>query len=96
MPVTRGNLWCYSGPHTIKPLKDGDERHICNDIVVLETGNDLQSSLNALDGNDQVRVLKIKCADGMFDGDNGDGVELSNLRMPNLEEFITLDVNMHA
>lgn len=90
MPITRGPSWCYRGPHTVKPLPDWDQRRICNDVVTLSSSPDLQNKIDALDGNENVRVLKI-CSTGLFDDDTKPKLAI---RLPNLEEVQFLDIEM--
>lgn len=88
-PITKGKAWCFEGYHTIQPLPGGDDRRVYKDVVVLSTSSDgdLTAKLQALDDNESVRILKIK-------GTNDSSVDFSNTRMPNLEEFQSLDVNL--
>lgn len=85
-PITLGKKWCFVGLHTVKPLRPDFQSRVWPDAVVLSTSDqDLEAKIKALDGNTDVRVLKIKSSDGMDDHDKQ--IKFSGIRMPNLEEF---------
>jgi len=90
MPITEGPKWCYEGHHTAKPLSEDDDRRVWKDVVVLTSGRDLQEQVAALDGNEQVRVLKIR-SEGFFDSETKLWIDI---RMPNVEELMVEDVGM--
>jgi hypothetical protein len=93
VPITRGKRWCFEGEHTIKPLRPDFQSRVWEDVVVLNSSDkDLESKIKALDGNANIRVLKIKSSDGMYD--TKIKVQIKGIRMPSLEEFQSEDVNL--
>ena len=85
--ISMGPEWCCEGPHTIKPLKIGDERRVDNDVVVISgrSPGDINQKIQALDGNQSVKVLKL-C-------EGGKDIIL-DISLPNLEEVQFEDVIM--
>ena len=52
LKVTSGAKYCYQGRHTVKPLKEGDQRRSYDDVLVLTlAGPALQSKIDSLDGD---------------------------------------------
>eukprot|EP00985_Skeletonema_marinoi_P020420 scaffold12151_cov117-Skeletonema_marinoi.AAC.1 len=60
-PITGGPKFCYSGPHTIKPLPESDQRRISSDILVINSGPNCQSEIDTIPNiMPDVRVLTIR------------------------------------
>jgi hypothetical protein len=95
LPITGGAKWCYQGPHTTNnnPLKKSDQRRVCKDVVVLHSGPDMQAKINALDGNESVRVLTLS-SDGCSDDDDDNNKPQLAIRLPNLLELQTVNVDL--
>lgn len=90
--ITSGPKYCYEGRHTVKPLKTDDQQRFYDDMVTLAcSGQELQSKINALDGNEKVRFLVIKADGSYFDEDSKPRL---NVKMPNLEELKCIDVDV--
>ncbi|CAB9517638.1 MYND finger [Seminavis robusta] len=86
--------WCFQGRHTVKPLKEGDERRICNDVATInrndgDTTQQFQQRLTTEMDPSTVRILVIQNGDGFYD----DTVEpVLDLHMPLLEELQLINV----
>jgi hypothetical protein len=88
-PITQGPKYCYVGPHTVKPLKSGDERRISVDILHLTAGPNIQREIDAIPSTmPNVRVLSIQ-SDGCFDDSLNPTLEVA---MPKLEKIKLIDV----
>lgn len=84
--------WCYHGPHTIKPIEEGDERRICRDIMTIDvsegdTTAQVQHKINQLASTD-VRILVIQAAD--FPEHVKPKLDI---RLPKLEQIKILNVS---
>ena len=88
-PITVGPKFCYQGPHTIKPLKDTDERRVFDDMLVLYPGPNLQKQIDDIPNTmPNVRLLVIQSGGGY---DDSKGVSLQ-VCMPKLETLKLIDV----
>ena len=88
--ITMGPKFCYEGNHTLLPPYMLDDRRIKQDLVVIKAHEDMQDEINALDGNEEVTVLRI-CSDGYYDSDYQPCL---NVKLPNLLEVQLEDVGM--
>jgi len=88
-PITRGPKYCYSSPHTIKPLPESDERRIRDDALVLHTSPNLQQQINDI----PTTIPNIKCLVIQSAGCYDDSLQLNlDVAMPKLEKLKLIDV----
>lgn len=67
-PITTGPLHCFSGSHTIKPLKIGDNRCVRGDVLNLSVAPDLQNQIDRIPSTmPNLCVLTIQSS-GWYDG----------------------------
>jgi len=94
MPIMEGKKWCYSGYHTIKALPEDEQRRVFkNDVVILNMGPTLQDKIEALHGNENVRIIKLM-GGGRIGAYSEDPVSFADILLPNLEEFHCDGVNL--
>jgi hypothetical protein len=99
MPITAGAKLCYQGPHTTKEhlTVSSELRRVHKDAVTIHSGPDMQAIINALDGDETIRVLHLS-ADGNHSeyDQNGDISKKTKfaIRLPNLEEFYSRSVDL--
>ena len=88
-----GAQYCYSGLHTVKPLKDTDLRRVYDEkscVMLSADDGDLQNAIEALDNNTDITILRI---------DSGEvakkGPPLTiEVRLPNLKSLYTNNVEI--
>lgn len=88
--ITNGAKFCYSGHHTVTPLKNTDQRRVRDDVLVLNAGPNLQQKeIDAIPSmNPNISVLTIKssgCCDNRF-------ISKLEISMPQLETLKLIDV----
>ncbi|CAJ1960628.1 unnamed protein product [Cylindrotheca closterium] len=88
--ITQGPKWCFEGFHTLLPAERLGDRRIKKDLVVITANDDMQEKIDALDGNEEVTVLRI-CSDGFY---TEEYAPCLNIKLPNLIEFQLEDVSM--
>jgi len=88
--ITRGPKWCFEGFHTILPAERLGDRRIKKDLVVITANKDMQEQIDALDGNEEVTVLRI-CSDGYYSSEYAPCLKI---KLPNLKEVQLEDVGM--
>jgi len=88
-PITGGPKFCYSGPHTIKPLPESDQRRISSDILVINSGPNCQSEIDNIPNiMPDVRVLTIRNTTGYDESIQ----PTLNLSLPKLKTLKLIDV----
>ena len=88
-PITAGAKFCYSGPHTIKPLPESDQRRVSTDVLVINSGPDCQREIDNIPTTmPDVRVLTIRGTGG-YDEDGDMKLEVS---LPKLKTLKLIDV----
>ena len=92
-----GAQYCYSGSHTVKPLKDTDLRRVYDEKkCIMLSGDDyqelgnLQDAIDALDNNTDITILRI---------DSGEVAKkvppiTIEVRLPNLRSLYTNNVEI--
>ena len=88
-PITVGAKFCYRGRHTIKPINEGDERRVRDDLLVLTTGPDLQREIDNIPTTmPNVSILTIQST-GYFDDSRTPELEVA---MPKLKTLKLIDI----
>ncbi|CAJ1960630.1 unnamed protein product [Cylindrotheca closterium] len=88
--ITQGPKWCFEGSHTLLPAERLGDRRVKKDLVVITANEDMQEEIDALDGNEEITVLRI-CSDGLYTEEYAPSL---NIKLPNLIEFQLEDVSM--
>ena len=92
LPIVAGPKYCFEGSHTVKSLNESDQRRVFDDVVVISGDLDtMQEKIDALDGNEKVKVLKLTRGGAYYDSEKSIKLAVSLL---SLEEVILEDVNM--
>ena len=88
-PIVSGENFCYIGPHTIKPLKDNDQRRVHDGTLLLYAGSTLQRQINDIPNTmPNVRHLVIQSTGG-FDDEFKPSLEVA---LPKLQSLKLINV----
>ena len=88
-PIVSGEKFCYNGHHTIKPLKDSDQRRNHEGTLLLYAGSTLQQQITDIPNTmPNVRFLVIQSR-GSYDDILAPSLEVA---MPMLQSLKLIDV----
>jgi len=87
--ITNGAKFCYSGYHTINPIKNTNQRRVRDDVLVLNAGPNLQKEIDACPSiKPNISVLTIQST-GCYDDKIIPKLEIA---LPQLETLRLIDV----